>query len=257
MDCATDCAVCPLASEKQVKPSLSEPADDVADFVLLIACRVRAALALLVEGCDYAKGFNCKPADFPVEVAELQEAGLTGNDLRGLLYAGILQQVTCPPGRSATGGKGPGVPGAVIPQTACFILTVKGLALSRQVLATTPSFAVVAALPDSSTNGRAAAPLRPTWDTERHELYLGPTLVKQFKVPAINQLRILDAFEEECWPPRVDDPLPGIAGTDAKRRLHDTIYSLNGKQAAALIRFLGDGTGMGIRWELREAIQRT
>jgi len=36
---------------------------------------------------------------------------------------------------------------------------------------------------------------------------------------------------------------------DSKRRLHDTINSLNRNQKQSLIRFLGDGKGEGIRWE--------
>jgi hypothetical protein len=90
------------------------------------------------------------------------------------------------------------------------------------------------------------------WDADRQELYLGSTLVKRFKVPAVNQVRILSAFEEEGWPPRVDDPLPTTPGVEPKRRLHHTINSLNGSQLRPLIHFMGDGTGTGIRWEPRE-----
>jgi len=61
---------------------------------------------------------------------------------------------------------------------------------------------------------------------------------------------ILTTFEEEKWPPKVDDPLPPHAEIDAKQRLHDTIKSLNRGQKRKLIRFRGDGTGQGIRWEL-------
>jgi hypothetical protein len=64
------------------------------------------------------------------------------------------------------------------------------------------------------------------------------------------QEAILMAFEEEQWPPRIDDPLPGHPDLLPKRRLHDTIKSLNRNQKNSLIRFMGDGTGEGIRWEL-------
>lgn len=57
------------------------------------------------------------------------------------------------------------------------------------------------------------------------------------------------AFEEEGWPPRIDDPLPPLAQLDPRRRLHDTIKALNRKQKRALLRFMGDGSGEGIRWE--------
>jgi hypothetical protein len=64
------------------------------------------------------------------------------------------------------------------------------------------------------------------------------------------QEAILMAFEEEKWPPRIDDPLPGNADLLPKRRLHDTIKSLNRNQKNCLVRFMGDGTGEGVRWEL-------
>lgn len=50
--------------------------------------------------------------------------------------------------------------------------------------------------------------------------------------------------------PRIDDPLPPVFDIEPKRRLHDTIKSLNRHQKNRLIRFKGDGTGQGIRWEL-------
>ena len=89
----------------------------------------------------------------------------------------------------------------------------------------------------------------PHWDRDRQELRVGNVVVKQFKVPAPNQEMIIAAFEEEGWPPRIDDPLPPHPQQDSKRRLHDTINSLNRNQREELIRFLGDGSGQGIRWE--------
>jgi hypothetical protein len=81
-------------------------------------------------------------------------------------------------------------------------------------------------------------------------LRVGEVVVKQFKVPAANQERILAAFEEDGWPIRIDDPLPPAVEQDPKRRLHDTINSLNRNQKRPLIRFIGDGSGQGIRWQL-------
>ena len=84
----------------------------------------------------------------------------------------------------------------------------------------------------------------------RHELRLGETLVKKFKWRAANQEAILCAFEEEGWPPHIDDPLPPILDKDPKRRLSDAIKCLNRKQLNTLVRFSGDGTGEGVYWEL-------
>ena len=90
---------------------------------------------------------------------------------------------------------------------------------------------------------------RPIWDRDRRKLSFGPHLVKHFKVPAPNQELILQSFEEESWPMRLDDPLPYHAAIDPKRRLHDTINSLNRNQRVPLLRFLGDGNGQAILWE--------
>ena len=78
---------------------------------------------------------------------------------------------------------------------------------------------------------------------------MGDVAVKQFKVPAENQSRILVAFEEEGWPVHILDPLPPHSELDPNRRLHDTINSLNRHQKHPLLRFLGNGSGQGIRWE--------
>ncbi len=94
--------------------------------------------------------------------------------------------------------------------------------------------------------GQAACPL---WDRDRQQLRVGNQIVKQFKVPAINQEAVLAAFEEEGWPVRIDDPLAPQPKIDPKRRLHDTINALNRNQRRSLLRFSGDGSGQGVRWE--------
>ena len=74
------------------------------------------------------------------------------------------------------------------------------------------------------------------------------------EVTVSNQEAILAAFEEESWPPRIDDPLSPVGNQDPKRRLHDTINSLNRHQKLSVIRFLGDGSGQGVRWEFTETL---
>jgi hypothetical protein len=89
----------------------------------------------------------------------------------------------------------------------------------------------------------------PVWDQDRAELLFGGVVIKRFKVQAPNQEVILTAFQEEGWPARIDDPLPPHPDQDSKRRLHDTINSLNRNQKQPLLRFMGDGSGLGVRWE--------
>jgi hypothetical protein len=94
---------------------------------------------------------------------------------------------------------------------------------------------------------------KPEWDQVRQELRVSGMLVKQFKVPAANQEAILATFHEEDWPPRIDDPLVPRGDQDPKRRLHDTINSLNRNQKRPILHFFGDGTGQGVRWEYRRS----
>jgi hypothetical protein len=81
-------------------------------------------------------------------------------------------------------------------------------------------------------------------------LQVGGRIVKHYRVPASTQEAILAAFEEEGWPPHLDDPLLPIRDGYPKDRLRDAIRHLNANQKNRLIRFRGDGTGQGILWEL-------
>jgi hypothetical protein len=92
----------------------------------------------------------------------------------------------------------------------------------------------------------------PRWDPQRRELSVDGRIVKRFRLPAPNQESILTAFEEEGWPLRILDPLPPKDEMDCKRRLHETIKTLNRHHFSRIIRFCGDGTGQGVLWEWLE-----
>ncbi len=90
---------------------------------------------------------------------------------------------------------------------------------------------------------------KPRYDRENRILYVGTEVIKELKKISPNQEPIWCAFEEEEWPPRIDDPIPPKTGIVAKRRLHQTIWSLNnGLDNDKVIRFGGDGTGEGLKW---------
>jgi len=101
------------------------------------------------------------------------------------------------------------------------------------------------------SNAHGARRRLPRWIAGVRELWYGNRLVKRFRVPARNQERILESFEQEQWARRIDDPLPWTASQQqAKRRLRSEIQRLNGAHATPhLLRFRGDGTGRGIIWE--------
>ena len=80
-------------------------------------------------------------------------------------------------------------------------------------------------------------------------LSLGGLIVKQFTEPALNQETVLTAFEESGWPEQIDDPIPPHGEPTPKARLRSTIWHLNRRQKNKLLKFHGDGTGEGVRWE--------
>ena len=86
----------------------------------------------------------------------------------------------------------------------------------------------------------------PVWDRETGKLTFNGRLCKQILnlAHAKNVCTLLNVFQEEGWPTRIDDPLPGALA----KRLGDTIASLNKKLVG--LRFFRDGTGKGIRWEI-------
>ncbi len=152
----------------------------------------------------------------------------------------------------------------MFPPRTCFILTDSGVSIARESCAAATAGASPSSSSPAEENGRATPestisrcatsgngkPGVPTWDTQKRELRVDAVTVKRFKWPAANQESVLAVFEEEGWPPRIDDPLPPHPDQDSKRRLSDTIKCLNRKQANHLIHFHGDGTGEGVTWEL-------
>jgi hypothetical protein len=191
--------------------------------------------------------------DFAVEMEALHAEGLTVNMLRWLVCKGFVEH-----GRELTAYDDVGRtfqrnPGLRFAKGTCFVLTEVGLAFVRETLAEAPRRDGVAVAELGQYSAEPNHAIKPTWDCERQELRAGKLIVKRFKVPATSQQIVLAAFEEDDWPVRIDDPLPPHPDQDPKRRLHDTITSLNRNQQQRLIRFCGDGMGQGIRWEFVSA----
>src|SRR5262249_19894178 len=155
--------------------------------------------------------------DFAVEIECLRASGLTNSELHWLLGRGLVEhahettlageerRTFSPLGRMT-----------LTPAT-CFILTSLGVVLARELICGTADPLLPLKLaPDEPVlhnhNGHLEVPV---WDSDRRELRFHEILVKQFKLPAPNQEMVLAAFEEEDWPPRIDDPLPGNASMEA------------------------------------------
>jgi len=89
----------------------------------------------------------------------------------------------------------------------------------------------------------AARRLRPAWDAGTGELRLGAKVIRQVAGNAQNVRLVLQCFEEDEWPHRIDSPFSPLQN----KTLHESIRSLNDRLIA--IRFGGDGAGRGIIWD--------
>jgi hypothetical protein len=245
--------------------------------VAALVPRLYRAFELLLDAHNYARELDRSLWDFAVEIRALQAAGLSSSDFRWLIckgYVGHARETTPAEGDRRSFQR---MGELMLSKRTCFVLSDAGVSFARCLgpgLVNTPEPAAGDARPGSNgapdpasierMRGLALAPLAPPpapagpseasrlvpqWDRDRQELRLGGVLVKQFKVPAPNQEVVLAAFHEEGWPVRIDDPLPGHPDQDPKRRLHETITSLNRKQRHRLIHFMGDGSGQGVLWE--------
>jgi hypothetical protein len=97
--------------------------------------------------------------------------------------------------------------------------------------------------------GGVGAEERPHWDGRSLQLWWRGQCIREYRNDAANQRLILDTFEARGWPNRLSDPLPRQSGINVKVRLRETIKGLNQGQRPWRLRFRGDGTGLGVRWE--------
>ncbi|HTU26817.1 MAG TPA: hypothetical protein VMF30_15520 [Pirellulales bacterium] len=199
-------------------------------------------MAILREAAVYAEQFGRDRWDFAVDVKSLVAAGCNLNDLRWLLCAGFALHGIEIRGVNSTSRQFKLSQGMTFGPRSCFVLAQTSIVSGTNGSQPYESNAGFQVFRGSSVT--------PTWDQERRELRLNDVVVKSFKLPSPNQEAILTALAEEHWPARIDDPLPPHVELDPKRRLHDTIKSLNRNQKHRLIRFSGDGTGEGVLWKL-------
>jgi len=239
-------------NEQSGRPSAHVNENGVARFTPAIY----SALALLHDASSCAADVGADVWQFSVEISALLRAGLSTSACRWLIAKGLAKHAC-----ETTTNNGDRrifqlCANLALPKRTCFVITDRGIVCANELLRSgakrhAGEHRVPASVPTvrpSSDNGESQ-PATPTWDSDRQQLRVGRIVVKEFKVPAANQEAILAAFEEEGWVPRIDDPLTPKLNQDSKRRLHDTINSLNRNQKRSLLRFLGDGKGEGIRWE--------
>jgi hypothetical protein len=209
---------------------------------------LKAALPTLVKSYDYARTLDRDVWEFAVEIERLESQGADASDVRWLICNGYAQH-----GLEVTNGNSAErcfqqLSSLALPPGVGIVLTPHGMTVLGALASTNGTSAQATSQP---INHPFAPGALPRWDADCRELRVGDVVVKCFKVPAANQEAILAAFEEEHWPRHVDDPLPPVRNLDSKRRLHDAIIRLNSNQLCRLVHFHGDGTGRGIRWELK------
>ncbi|MCE9607384.1 MAG: hypothetical protein K8U03_21065 [Planctomycetia bacterium] len=223
--------------------------------------RMIAGLTFLLQAREYADDVQTDHWDFALELRELRSVDLINSDLRWLVMKGYVEHAreTTLPGESQRSFRR--TKGLSFTKQTCFVLTDSGVEAAHAlgVFETQMDHVADATPPQAEPAAKKVAPppaaepaprVLPRWDGDMQELRVNGVIVKQFKVPAPNQEMILSAFQEENWPVRIDDPLPPHPDQDSKRRLHDTIVSLNRNHKSRFIRFMGDGTGEGVRWTL-------
>jgi hypothetical protein len=226
---------------------------------------IRLALECLCRAFVYACETRLNRWQFAVEIEELWKLGLSNTDLRWLIATGVVWHAReIEPSDSQSRqflklGLSSMEPGS------CFVLSDEGVAKIVQKRRK-PQRLVVPILAGitskvrlsvgrklSAINENSDAPA-PVWNATRRELHWDGHLVKCFRSPAVNQQLIVEAFHEENWPTRIDDPLPPLPGKESSRRLNDTIKCLNRHQVNSLLQFRGDGSGNGVLWELRDSV---
>jgi hypothetical protein len=202
---------------------------------------IREGMLHLLEALELAHDAQSSAWEFALEIPSFQQIGIHSSQLRWLIRKAYIEHAreTTACGMDARSFEHTAA--LSFTSASCFVLTSLGEELARSLRG---DVCVPAPVPverkDSSD--------KPTWDSDLRELRFQGRIVKRYKVPSPNQQVLLAAFDEEDWPCRVDDPLMPHPEIDPKRRLHDTIKSLNRHQVIPLLRFYGDGTGEGVRW---------
>jgi hypothetical protein len=266
---ATDSLKIPVSTESMLAPVNAELPGVVEGPASRIPGRVKRALEVLVESLQYSQDIDCSLWDFAVEMSTMRRLKVSNSDLRWMIAKGWIDHAI----EVTMGGDSQRCFSRPMRAVFCrktnFVLTSEGAAFMRAICGgsfvaqagTETSSSSAAMIASGLSHAAVAAPwltiaiepelLVPKWDRYRQELNIGSIIVKRFKVPAANQEAILAAFEEEAWPTRIDDPLPPHREQSPKRRLQETIKSLNRNQKRPLLKFLGDGSGQGVRWEYR------
>lgn len=214
-----------------------------------LARSAQRGLALLLQAREYARQLGKDPWEFAVEIGELRRERMTVNDLRWLVFRGLIEHAcdVTPLYEVSRHFQDNGKQS--FSELSCFILTPAGEEFAAEALLELASEVSV-----SVSKPIVVATVLPVWDAGRHQLTFQGQVVKRFRQHSPNQEAVLTAFQEEGWPAGVYDPLSPLPNHDPKQRLRDTIKNLNRHQVRRLIQFAGDGSGERVLWEVIDAV---
>ncbi|MEI8211023.1 MAG: hypothetical protein WCI02_02665 [Planctomycetota bacterium] len=213
--------------------------------------RLSRGCNLLFAAYEYSQTCRCDRCQLAITLEELFSAGIDCADCRWMVVEGIIEhftETTYPGDKTRSFRQGD----ALLTKQSAFMLTQYGVQFIRcefQLPVVPEQPQLVLRQPDPPLVPPLEEDPIPNWDASRHELWFDGRLIKQYRIPSANQTTILAAFEEDGWPPRIDDPLPFHCDIDSRRRLNDTIRNLNRSRIHPILRFAGDGSGEGILWE--------
>lgn len=218
--------------------------------------RTRHGFVLLLEAFRCAAASGWDRWEFAVEIKNLEQRGLNKNDLRWLLVNQLAEHALEYSRPNADSRCFRRVGSLYLPPASCFVLTPLGVSFVERLIAGASLMdSCLQEAPQETRNEVWTDSLSPQWDARDRVLYFGTTVVKTFRVPAPSQELILTVFQEEDWPPEIDDPLPPQRGQNSKTRLHNTINSLNRTRVVPVMKFSANGRGDGIRWSNGTPIQ--
>ncbi|MEO1615005.1 MAG: hypothetical protein AAFV88_04095 [Planctomycetota bacterium] len=217
---------------------------------------IKDALAMLARASEYANDADCSAWDFAIEIHRLLAVGVNECDLRWLACKGYTEHACEVTNRNAKSREFTYEGDLTLCESSCFVLTDAGarMAVNYELVCANPALEETA-LEETALEETVLVEVtepctsKPIWNRDRRELMYRGKLVKRFRLPSPNQELVLLSFQEDGWPSRIDDPLPPVFEKDVKRRLRDTINSLNRYQKSTGLRFAGDGTGEGVIWE--------
>jgi hypothetical protein len=205
---------------------------------------LRPGLQRLLRSWFFARDLKCDIWDFRIDCPTLNQLGLTNIDLKWLIHKGYIT------------GRGTDSSSSVKSRRSTrrtkrksdtdYVLTELGATMAIRLCMGQTYLESIA--PTEVRHEEVGTVPHPHWNKRTRELSFGNQVVKRFRVPAVNQARILSAFEEEGWPPSILDPLPQSPNIDVKSRLHSAIRRLNDCQQQHLIIFFGNGNGDAVCW---------